>query len=80
LVVGVNAAGDPKPAVMEYLNSFPRKVNFPYLVDPARTVEGLFSVKVTPIVYIIDQQGIIRFKGSSVSAQILQKEVLKLLS
>jgi cytochrome c biogenesis protein CcmG/thiol:disulfide interchange protein DsbE len=80
LVVGVNASGDPKPAVLEYLNSFPQKVSFPYLVDPARTVEGLFSVKVTPIVYIIDRQGIIRFKGSSVPAQILQKEVSKLLS
>lgn len=80
LVLGVNAAGDPKPAVTEYLNSFPQKVTFPYLLDPARTVEGLFSVRATPIVYIIDQQGIIRFKGSSVPAKVLEREVLKLLS
>ncbi len=80
LVVGVNAAGDSKAAVVNYLNKFPRKVSFPYLVDPARTVEGLFSIRATPIVYIIDRQGVIRFKGSSVPAEILQKEVLKLLS
>jgi hypothetical protein len=49
-------------------------------VDPARTVEGLFSIRATPMVYIIDRQGVIRFKGSSVPAQILEKEVLKLLS
>ncbi|MCI0529915.1 MAG: TlpA family protein disulfide reductase [Nitrospira sp.] len=79
LVVGVNAAGDSKTAVMDYLNKFPQKVSFPYLVDPARTVEGLFSIKATPIVYIIDRQGIIRFKRSSVPAQVLEKEVLKLL-
>lgn len=79
-VVGINASGDSKSAVMEYLNTFPRKVSFSYLVDPARTVEGLFSIRATPIVYIIDRQGTIRFKGSSVPAQILEKEVLKLLS
>jgi cytochrome c biogenesis protein CcmG/thiol:disulfide interchange protein DsbE len=80
LVVGVNASGDSKAAVLDYLSKFPRKVNFPYLVDPTRTVEGLFSVRSTPIVYIIDRQGVIRFKGSSVPAQVLEKEVLKLLS
>ncbi len=80
LVVGVNASGDSKTAVMDYLSKFPRKVSFPYLVDPARTVEGLFSIRATPMVYIIDRQGVIRFKGSSVPAQVLEKEVLKLLS
>lgn len=80
LVVGVNASGDSKIAVTEYLNSFPKKVNFLYLVDPGRTVETLFSVRATPIVYIIDRQGVIRFKGSSVPAQVLEKEVLKLLA
>jgi hypothetical protein len=80
LVVGVNVSGDSKAAVMDYLVRFPRKENFPYLVDPARAVEGLFSIRSTPIVYIIDRQGVVRFKGSSVPAQILQKEVLKLLS
>ena len=80
LVVGINASGDSKPAVMDYLNSFPQKVSFPYLLDPTRTVQDLFSVRATPIVYIIDQQGTIRYKGSSVPSQVLQKEVLKLLS
>jgi cytochrome c biogenesis protein CcmG/thiol:disulfide interchange protein DsbE len=80
LVVGINASGDSKPAVMDYLNSFPRKVSFPYLLDPTRIVQDLFSVRATPIVYIIDQQGIIRYKGSSVPAPILQREVLKILS
>ncbi|HLB01709.1 MAG TPA: TlpA disulfide reductase family protein [Nitrospiria bacterium] len=80
LVVGVNASGDSRASVMEYLNSFPRKVSFPYLLDPNRIVEGLFSIKSTPIVYIIDRQGMIRFKGSSIPANVLLGEVAKLLS
>jgi len=80
LVVGVNVSGDSRASVMEYLNSFPQKVSFPYLLDPNRIVEGLFSVKSTPIVYIIDRKGMIQFKGSSVPGRVLHQEVVKLLS
>ena len=79
LVVGVNVSGDSRASVAEYLNSFPRKVSFPYLLDTNRIVEGLFSIKSTPIVYIIDRQGMIRFKGSSVPVKVLHEEVAKLL-
>jgi cytochrome c biogenesis protein CcmG/thiol:disulfide interchange protein DsbE len=79
-LVGVNASGDSKAAIMDYLNKFPQRVSFPYLLDPTRTVEGLFNIRATPMVYIIDRQGVIRFKGSSVPAEVLEKEVLKLLS
>ncbi len=71
-VIGVNASGDSKRDVQEYLNSFPAKVNFPYLLDPEHTTEKLFSVRQTPVVYIIDKEGVIRFKGSSRPAQELQ--------
>jgi cytochrome c biogenesis protein CcmG, thiol:disulfide interchange protein DsbE len=77
--VGVNAAGDAKAAVLDYLNGFPKKVGFPYLLDPNKTVERLFSIRATPIVYIIDRQGVIRFRGSSVPAGVLKKELEKLL-
>jgi cytochrome c biogenesis protein CcmG/thiol:disulfide interchange protein DsbE len=74
-VIGVNASGDSRRDVQEYLNSFPIKVNFPYLLDPEHTTEKLFSVRATPVVYIIDKEGVIRFKGSSRPAQELQRVV-----
>ena len=74
-IIGVNAAGDSKRDVQEYLNSFPTKVTFPYLLDPEHTTERLFSVRQTPIVYVIDKEGVIRFKGSSRPAQELQRVV-----
>jgi len=74
-VIGVNASGDSKRDVQEYLNSFPVKVNFPYLLDPEHTTEKLFSVRATPVVYIIDKEGVIRFKGSSRPSQELQRVV-----
>lgn len=74
-VIGVNASGDSKRDVQEYLNNFPTKVTFPYLLDPEHTTERLFSVRATPIVYIIDKDGVIRFKGSSTSAKDLQRVI-----
>ena len=74
-VIGVNASGDSRRDVQEYLNSFPTKVSFPYLLDPEHTTEKLFSVRATPVVYIIDKEGVIRFKGSSRPAQELQRVV-----
>lgn len=79
-VIGVNASGDSKHDVQEYLNSFPAKVSFPYLLDPEHTTEKLFSVRATPVVYIIDKEGVIRFKGSSRPAQELQRVVEGILN
>lgn len=74
-VIGVNASGDSRRDVQQYLNSFPKKVTFPYLLDPEHTTERLFSVRATPVVYIIDKDGVIRFKGSSTSARDLQRVI-----
>ena len=79
-VIGVNASADSKRDVQEYLNSFPTKVSFPYLLDPEHTTEKLFSVRATPVVYIIDKEGVIRFKGSSRPAQELQRVVEGILN
>lgn len=72
-IIGINASGDSRHDVQEYLNSFPKKVTFPYLLDPEHTTERLFSVRATPVVYIIDKEGVIRFKGSSRPARDLQE-------
>lgn len=74
-VIGVNASGDSKRDVQAYLNSFPVKATFPYLLDPEHVTERLFSVRQTPVVYIIDKEGVIRFKGSSRPAADLQKVI-----
>lgn len=74
-VIGVNASGDSRNDVRQYLNNFPKRVTFPYLLDPDHTTERLFSVRVTPVVYIIDKDGVIRFKGSSTSARDLQRVI-----
>lgn len=79
-VIGVNASGDSKRDVQEYLNSFPTKVSFPYLLDPEHSTEKLFSVRQTPVVYVIDKEGVIRFKGSSRPAQELQRVVEGILN
>ena len=71
-VIGVNASGDSKRDVQQYLDNFPKKVTFPYLLDPEHTTEKLFSVRATPVVYIMDKDGVIRFRGSSRSAKELQ--------
>jgi len=78
-VVGINIAGDSKTSVTKYINKFPQKISFPYLLDPERIVEGLFVARFTPIVYIIDRAGRIRFRGSSVPAQVLRNEIKKIL-
>ena len=62
-VVGVNSAGDSRQAVREFLASFPVPVTYPYLVDPKKTTDKLYGGgRFIPNVYIIDQQGVIRWQ------------------
>ncbi len=62
-VVGVNSAGDSKEAVQEFVGSFPVTVTYPYLVDPQKTTDRLYGGgRFIPNVYIIDQQGVIRWQ------------------
>lgn len=62
-VVGVNSAGNGKKDVGEFLSAFPVKVTYPYLLDPGKITDKLYGGgKFIPNVYVIDQNGVIRWQ------------------
>lgn len=62
-VLGVNSSGDSKKNVGEFLSAFPVKVTYPYLLDPNKVTDKLYGGgKFIPNVYVIDQQGVIRWQ------------------
>lgn len=62
-VVGVNSSGNSKKDVGEFLSAFPVKVTYPYLLDPGKVTDKLYGGgKFIPNVYVIDQQGVIRWQ------------------
>jgi peroxiredoxin len=62
-VLGVNSSGDSKKSVTEFLSAFPVKVTYPYLLDPNKVTDKLYGGgKFIPNVYVIDQQGVIRWQ------------------
>ncbi|UCE64103.1 MAG: TlpA family protein disulfide reductase [Nitrospirota bacterium] len=62
-VIGVNSSGDSKADVMEFLQTFPVSVTYPYLIDPQQKTDRLYGGgRFIPNVYIIDQQGVIRWQ------------------
>ena len=62
-VLGVNSSGDSKKNVVEFLSAFPVKVTYPYLLDPNKVTDKLYGGgKFIPNVYVIDQQGVIRWQ------------------
>jgi cytochrome c biogenesis protein CcmG/thiol:disulfide interchange protein DsbE len=62
-VLGVNSSGDSKKNVVEFLSAFPVKVTYPYLLDPNKMTDKLYGGgKFIPNVYVIDQQGVIRWQ------------------
>ena len=62
-VLGVNSSGDSKKSVDEFLSTFPVKVTYPYLLDPNKVTDKLYGGgKFIPNVYVIDQQGVIRWQ------------------
>ncbi len=84
-VIGVNSSGDSKADVMEFLQTFPVTVKYPYLIDPAKITDRLYGGgRFIPNVYIIDQQGVIRWQrvGNMDLAdhQAILEEVEKLLA
>ena len=84
-VVGVNSSGDTRGAVQEFLQNFPVKVTYPYLIDPNKETDRLYGGgRFIPNVYIIDQKGVIRWQrvGNMDLAghDAILKEVEKLLS
>ena len=62
-VLGVNSSGNSKKEVGEFLSAFPVKVSYPYLLDPNKVTDKLYGGgKFIPNVYVIDQQGVIRWQ------------------
>ena len=62
-VLGVNSSGDSKKNVGEFLSAFPVNVTYPYLLDPNKVTDTLYGGgKFIPNVYVIDQQGVIRWQ------------------
>jgi cytochrome c biogenesis protein CcmG/thiol:disulfide interchange protein DsbE len=85
VVVGVNSNGNSKKDVGEFLSAFPVKVTYPYLLDPGKTTDKLYGGgKFIPNVYVIDQNGVIRWQRVGnmelAGADVIVAEVEKLLS
>ncbi len=84
-VLGVNSAGNSKEKVKDFLKEFPVKVSYPYMVDPKKETDKLYGGgKFIPNVYVIDQQGIIRWQRVGTmeigGADVIKAEVEKLLA
>ncbi|WP_447972988.1 peroxiredoxin family protein [Nitrospira sp. Kam-Ns4a] len=84
-VVGVNSSGDSKEDVAEFLAAFPVKVTYPYLIDPQKVTDKLYGGgRFIPNVYVIDQEGIIRWQrvGNMELAgpEVILAEIEKLLA
>ncbi len=88
-IVGVNSSGDSQANVSEFLQTFPVKVTYPYLLDPDQTTDKLYGGgKFIPNVYVIDQQGLIRWQrvgnfftdGTLAEHEMILAEVEKLLA
>jgi len=88
-VVGVNSSGDSQANVSEFLQTFPVKVTYPYLLDTEKTTDKLYGGgKFIPNVYVIDQQGVIRWQrvgnfftdGTLAGHEMILAEVEKLLA
>lgn len=84
-VIGINSAGNSKKEIGEFLSAFPVKVTYPYLLDPGRVTDKLYGGgKFIPNVYVIDQDGVIRWQRVGnmdlAGADVIVAEVDKLLA
>lgn len=62
-VIGVNSSGDSRADVLDFVKEFPVKVTYPYLLDPEKKTDKLYGGgKFIPNVYVIDQNGMIRWQ------------------
>ncbi len=85
VVLGVNSSGNSKKEVGEFLSAFPVKVTYPYLLDPNKVTDKLYGGgKFIPNVYVIDQQGVIRWQRVGdmdlAGEEVIVAEVKKLLA
>src|SRR3989338_10983079 len=60
--VGVNTDGNTKEEIVDYLGQFQTKIIFPYMVDPAKTVNKMYIQRFMPTVIIVDGDGVIRYR------------------
>jgi len=84
-VLGVNSSGNSKKEVGEFLSAFPVKIAYPYLLDPNKVTDKLYGGgKFIPNVYVIDQQGVIRWQRVGnmdlAGEAVIVEEVEKLLA
>src|SRR5438105_123424 len=84
-VLGVNSAGNSKEKVQDFLKEFRVKVSYPYMVYPKEETDRLYGGgRFIPNVYIIDQEGIIRWQRVGTmeigAAEVIKAEVEKLLA
>lgn len=79
LVLGINVAGDDEASVRAFLAGSPIPIRFPYAVDPGGRIAKDYGVRATPIVYILDGHGNVRFSGSALSAEELTRRLMPLL-
>jgi cytochrome c biogenesis protein CcmG/thiol:disulfide interchange protein DsbE len=84
-VLGVNSSGNSKKEVGEFLSAFPVKITYPYLLDPNKVTDNLYGGgKFIPNVYVIDQQGVIRWQRvgdmNLAGEEVIVAEVEKLLA
>ncbi|BCA56844.1 putative Thiol:disulfide interchange protein DsbE [Nitrospira sp. KM1] len=84
-VIGINSNGNSKKDVGEFLSAFPVKVTYPYLLDPGKVTDKLYGGgKFIPNVYVIDQQGVIKWQRVGnmdlAGADVILAEVEKLLT
>ena len=84
-VLGVNSSGNSKKEIGEFLAAFPVKVAYPYLLDPNKVTDKLYGGgKFIPNVYVIDQQGVIRWQRVGnmdlAGEAVIVEEVEKLLA
>jgi len=79
VVLGINTSGDSRAAVEDYLNGFPHAVNFPYLLDPEMSLDKAYIQRDMPTVLIIDSEGILKARSTSVGADQLVPYLKKLM-
>ena len=84
-VLGVNSSGNSKKEVGEFLSTFPINVTYPYMLDPNKVTDKLYGGgKFIPNVYVIDQQGVIRWQRVGnmdlAGEEVIVAEVEKLLA
>ena len=68
-IIGVNTNGDSKSAVQDYLSKFPSSISFPYYIDPGSTVNQKYVQRDMPTLVIIDKEGVIQARTSSVTSE-----------